>query len=874
MTYNKEAMVNLVDSTKAFHTFGQWVKHQRKALGLTQADLAQRVACSKSMINKIESNQRTPSKSIIELLALHLKIPPADYVRFVQMPRPNLLVEPEDYLSERGTGSAQIPPKNHKDFPIPLTPLIGREHDIATVCTTLQKSRIRLLTLTGPGGIGKTHLALHVAAALKDKFTDGVYFVSLAPVRKPALVLSTIVQALGLQSKGKQRDDELLINYLHEKATLLILDNFEQALPATKTIAQLLTFTTHLKVLVTSRAVLRLSFEHEFVVPPLNVPELNQTIDPNTLAQLPAVQLFVQRAQAVQTDFALTIENARSVAEICVRLDGLPLAITLAAARCKILSPHAILARLTDGAGSALGLLSGGTHDLPARHQTIRQTIDWSYNLLNKREQTLFRRLSVFVRGCSLNAIKSVYDNLKAESQTHLRVAQSIPVLDFAIGLIDKSLLQRGEGPDGEPRFYMAEILREYAFERLIANNELDMMRQQHAAHILLWVDSIMAKMHSAEQELCLKHLDADYENIRAALIWSCTSDIETALRLGSMLWQYWLIRGYFSEGRAWLANMLERSATVQSLPMRVYAHALNGAGLLASVQGDQQAAKVYLQESLRLFLELDDQMGKAWALNHLGQTLYLTGQQEQAIPMFEESLQIFRTLGADWHTAWVLINLGEASLQKEETDHALQFFSEAHQLFSAFEYKRGIAAAIDRLARLAQLRRDSNRAKALFLESCQLFDEIGDRGGYSWALHHLGRIAYEDQQNNQAIGYLIESLRLFNKSNDRWGFAWSLLRLAQVISDIDQPQHAAKLFGAADAMIMDFNDRMSAAEREFVLKTLAEARTQAHANMWAKGKTLSSEKALAWILEQPFVPRSAAFQAALPQHIHPHFHQ
>jgi predicted ATPase/DNA-binding XRE family transcriptional regulator len=582
--------------TDGMRTFGQWVKHQRKALGLTQTNLAQQVACSKSLINKIESDQRTPAKPMIELLALHLKIPPADYADFAHLAQPELLIE-----------------KPSNALPVSLTPLIGRERDVAAVSSSLQQSGIRLLTITGAGGTGKTRLALQVAAELNDKFSDGVHLVSLAPVRDPALVLSTIVQALGLKSMGDQRDDQLLVAYFHKKTALLILDNFEQALPATKAIADLLTFTIYLKILVTSRAVLRLSSEHEFVLPPLGVPDLNLPTDPATLANSPAVQLFVQRAQAVQSSFALTAENSNSVAEICARLDGLPLAIMLAAARCKVLSPQAILARLTGAMGGALGLLAGGSQDMPARHQTIRQTIEWSYNLLNEREQTLFRRLGVFVGGCTLDAIEEVCEKLKAESQSRFRSAPSISALDSAIALVDQSLLRQAEGLDGEPRFFMLEILREYASECLITRNELELMRHQHAAYFLRLVDAMEPKLSGAEQEFALKRLDADNDNIRAALTWSCASDIEMALRMAAVLWEYWLSRGYLSEGRAWLTDILQRSDTIISKNqdysnpshlVRVRAQALNGAGLLISVQGDQPAASVYLQESLRLFRE------------------------------------------------------------------------------------------------------------------------------------------------------------------------------------------------------------------------------------------------------------------------------
>jgi predicted ATPase/transcriptional regulator with XRE-family HTH domain len=855
MKYNWATIKGQAKHMDGMHTFGQWVKSQRKALGLTQANLAQRVTCSKSMINKIEGDLRLPAKPLIELLALHLKIAPAEYAAFVHLAQPHLLIEPGASSNPEAVKTTRPSFVPRPVQPVPLTPLIGRERDVAAVCASLQKNELRLLTLTGAGGTGKTRLALQVATELQEAFADGVYFVSLAPVRDPALVLSTIVQALGLKSVRDQHDDELLITHLHEKAALLILDNFEQALPATKAIAELLTFTAYIKILITSRTLLRLSGEHEFVVPPLAVPDLNLGTDPASLAASPAVRLFVQRAQAARADFVLTPENAPSVAEICARLDGLPLAIELAAARCKVLSPQAILARLTGAmGGGALGLLSGGIQDLPARQQTIRQTIEWSYNLLSKREQTLFRRLGVFVGGCTLEAIEAICETLSAETLPRLQPAAQLSALDAATALMDQSVLRQVEGPDGEPRFFMSETLREYAFESLTVGNELELMRQQHAGYFLRFVEALEPKLRGSEQEACLKRLDADYNNIRAALTWSCASDLEMALRMAAVLWEFWLARGYLTEGRIWLTEILSRSDAVAGLSARVRAQALNGAGLLASVQGDQPAATVYLQESLRLFRELEDRMGEAWVLNHLGQTLNLSGQQAQAVPVFEASLQLFRTLGDNLHSAWVLINLGEASLQDGQTDRAGQLLSEASQLFSTLNHKRGTAAAIDRLARLALLRGDTGQAGALFSESLRLFGEIGDREGCGWAFQHLGRLADESGETHRAVEYFTESLRLFDKLNDRWGFAWSLLRLAKAVRALPRPERAEKLFGAAETMLADFHERMLVQERDFVMETLTEARAQADAAVWVSGQSLSSEKALAWVLEQSFL--------------------
>lgn len=826
-----------------FRTFGEWVKHQRKALGLTQDNLAQRVACSKSMINKIESDLRIPAKPLIELLAIHLKIPPATYPDFVRLAQPHLLV---DSSGESGL-SGHVSTVTAQPIPTPLTPLIGRERDVQNVSAALRQSHTRLLTLTGTGGIGKTRLALQIALELKDQFADGVHFVSLAPARDSAMVLSTIIQALGIRPQQNQRDDALLISYLQEKAALLILDNFEQAMPAARVVADLLAFTAYLKILITSRTILRLNGEHEYAVHPLMVPDINQASEPLQLLQSPAVRLFVQRAQAVRANFALTPENSASIAEICARLDGLPLAIELAAARCKVLSPQAMLTRLKGAMGGALGLLTDGVQDLPPRQQTIRQTIEWSYNLLSEREQRIFRRLGVFVGSFSLDAFEALC--IKQGPEAHSRPRSSsqagASAIDTIVSLINQSLLRQSDGPDGEPRFSMSETLREYALECLAKYHELEITQRQHAEYFVGFLNSLDPKMRGAEHETCIKYLDADYNNIRAALTWSRATDLELALRFTSLLWEYWLTRGYLNEGRDWLTELLQKSLGMPGIAPRLRAQTLNGAGLLISVQGDQETAKAYLRESIELFREMGDTKGEAWALNHLGQALNLSGENEQAIQSFETSLKLFRALDANWHSAWVLLNLGEMCLRQEHNERAIGLLAEARGLFTAFSYKRGIAASIERLARLERARHNPTQAMNLFTESLRLFSEIGDLEGCGWTCHNLGTLLCESGQNEPAIQYLVESLRLFDRLNDQWGFAWSLLRLSKVV----ETEKANVLLGAASIILKRFETRMSADERDFIQDTLKQAQTETQA--WNYGKALTSEKVLAWVLEQ-----------------------
>lgn len=821
-------------------TFGQWVKSQRTALGLTQDNLAQRVVCSKSTINKIERNERLPSKAMAEQLALYLKIPSAEYASFIHLALPNLLLEPNSLPTQ--TRARAIP-----SLPTPLTGLIGREEEVASISSLLQRASSRLITLTGPGGTGKTRLAIQVAAEMEKSFADGVHFISLAPVHDPALVLPTIAQTLGLKSARDQRDEELLVNYLHDKAVLLVLDNFEQVLGAAKAVAELLMFTERFKVLVTSRAVLRLNGEYEFAVPPLALPSLNMPANLHALADSPAVRLFAEHARLVRPYFELNENNAYPIAEICARLDGLPLAIELAAARCKVISPEAILKRLKNGAGGVnIDLLSGGGRDLPDRHQALRQTMEWSYNLLTPQERLLFRRLGVFVGGNTLDVIEEICEKRSASSRLQANRAES--ALNLAISLIDQSLLRQVDSADGEPRFFMLETLREYALECLAAASELEMMQRQHAVYFLRLAESIETKLHGPEQEICLQRLEVEFHNLRAALAWSSDHDLEMALRLASALWQFWLTRGYLSEGRAWMSDILQRPGA-DSFPL-ARARVLNGAGLLLSVQGDTNTANVYLQESLRLFRELGDTLGEAWVLNHLGQVLNSVGQKNQAMKFFERSLNLFREQNAQWHSAWVLVNLGDVNVYDGDRDLAQQFLSEARDLFKRLGDQRGAAAAIDRLGVLAHLSNEFERALPLFAESRRLFDLVGDVEGSAWALYHLGRISYDSGKHAPAFDYLVESLRLFEKLGDQWGSFWALLCLGQTVFDQNHLYEAAVLMGATDTLVNIFHHRLLPADYNAIQETLQKAHARLEPAAWATGQALPTEKALALALE------------------------
>ncbi|MDQ2997315.1 MAG: NB-ARC domain-containing protein, partial [Chloroflexota bacterium] len=446
----------------------------------------------------------------------------------------------------------------------------------ATVCDLLRHPKVRLVTLTGPGGIGKTRLGFQVAAELLDDFVHGVFFVNLAPIRDPNLVASVVAQTLGLSETGDQPLQERLQYYLRNKQLLLLLDNFEQVTDAAPLVAELLSSCPKVKILVTSRVSLHLRGEQEFAVPPLALPDLQRLPDLAVLSQYAAVALFIQRACAIQPDFAVTNATAPAVAEICHRLDGLPLAIELAAMRVKLLPLPALLARLDN----RLKLLTGGARDLPARQQTIRATIAWSYDLLELDTQPLFRRLAVFVGGCTLEAVAAVCN-----------ASGDLPldVLDGLATLVDTSLLRQEEGADGESRFVMLETIHEYAIEQLAASGEAVAINRLHAEHYLALAEAAYAHLTGAEQALWLNRLEREHDNLRAAVGWTVESgEIELELRLIATIWRLWEIHGYWSEGRAWLDRVLVRSSASEHTPAQ--AKAQLGAGVLALRHGSNTA--------------------------------------------------------------------------------------------------------------------------------------------------------------------------------------------------------------------------------------------------------------------------------------------
>ncbi len=784
-------------------TYGQWVKQRRKALSLTQAELARLVSCSAVMINKIEGEKRRPSIQIARLLARHLKIAPQDRSTFISLARPDIAPEQiDETVFPHAQSLNRSANRRVTNLPTPLTPLIGRAQEVVAICALLLAPDIRLVTLTGAGGMGKTRLGLQVAADLKEQFPDGCRFISLAAVTEPDLVIPTIARGLGIKESRARALDEALLTHVADKDMLLLLDNFEQVTSSGKNVADILASAPRVKVLVTSRTILHLSGEYEFVVPPLRFVDLRNSLSSEDLVESPAVSLFVQRARAANVNFKLAQENAAAVAKICALLDGLPLAIELAASRCKFLTPAALLVRLESSSpdDGPLNVLAGGTQDLPARQQTMRQTIDWSYNLLNESEQDLFRHLAVFVGGYTLDAAAAVCGDVITEYPLLNPLAQHAFANKLA-SLVDQSMLLQIKSADEEPSFGMLESLHEYALERLTARSkEWTTLRRRHARYFMALAETAEQKFETAEQETWLNRLEMEHDNLLAALAWSYTSeeDTEIGLRLAAATWQFWLIRGYVNEGRMWLSRVLEQEKSDSKLTR---ARALNGAGFLNWAWGDFQQANTLLYESLAIFQDLHDQHGIAWVLNHLGHVALAQNELPLAYDLVSESLAIFRKLGTGWNIGWDLLNLGDIVRARGDEAESIHHYKESLDLFRKVSDYRGAAWALDHLGRLAQehkdyaqaitllsggslnwTRNDLQQANTMLHESLAIFRDLHDQYGTAWVLNHLGHVALAQNELPLAYDLVSESLAIFRKLGADWNIAWGLLNLGDIV--------------------------------------------------------------------------------------------
>lgn len=744
------------------------------------------------------------------------------------------------------------PQTRTNNLPIPGSAFVGRDKELTAAKELLLRREVRLVTVTGPGGIGKSRLAMEVARDMVDHFPSGVYFVPLAGFSEPSSIASVIAQTLGIRETRGQSQFETLKEYLQNCLSapmLLLIDNFEHLVEAAPMLAELLALAPSLKLLVTSRAPLHVYDEHEFPVPPLGLPEAKSLPPLEVLSQYSAISLFIQRAAAVKPDFKLTEDNAPAVAEICLRLDGLPLAIELAAARAKLLSPSAMRARLA----SCLQLLTGGARDLPARQQTLRQAIDWSYDLLSEPEQKLFRRLSVFVGGCTLEAVESVCDT---------KQDLGLDVLDGMASMVDKSLVRQIEQADGEPRFVMLETIREYGLEKIAESREEGQTRRAHAAYCLVLAEEGAAEDTGANQREWLSRFELEHDNFRTALEWLAeTDDAEWGLRLGAALFRFWEMREYLAEGRDQMGKLLKLEGAAAPTNERV--RVLFAAGVLAQEQGDYAVSDALLKESVEIGRLLRDKRSMAVSLNALAVGARDRGELAASRALFEESLTLWRELHDALAVARALSNLGNVVELQEDYTHARSFYDECLSIFRELGDRAGVGWALNHQGDVARDQGDSEAARSLYERSLATFRDLDDRWGVAGSLADLGNLAQEQGDYLAADSFYRESIGIFQSLEHKRGIARLLESFACCAAAQSQPERSLRLAGGAAALRHSIGAPLTLAEQSKLEKSLEPAgrglTTTTGRTAWLEG----------WVMpvEEVLMPHCAARSAAATRH-------
>ena len=703
---------------------------------------------------------------------------------------------------------------SHPPLPVLLTPLLGREQEVAVVCAELAHPTVRLLTLLGAGGIGKTRLGLQVATQMRDQFADGVCFVPLAPIRDPALVISAIAQALDIRESGARPLLEQLKEALRPRQQLLLLDNVEQVLTVAPHLEELLAACPHLKLLVTSRATLHVQAEQVFPVPPLPLPDLLHLPQSEALTQYAAVALFLHHARALQPSFQLTQANARAVAEICVRLDGLPLAIELAAARIRLLPPQALLGRLSQ----PLTVLTSGPRNLPVRQQTLRNTLTWSYDLLEHEEQQVFRQLSVFVGDWTLEAAEVVVNTHRPPDRS------SVSVLDAVASLLDTSLLVQVGKPGEEARLHMLETVREYGLECLEGSGEETAVHERHAHYFLTVAEEAEIHLTRPEQEVWQERLSREEANLRAALTWCKTTPdaVEIGLRLAGALCYYWFLQSTLHEGSTWLEAMLARTGNTDRSDAR--GRALFGAGLMAWAVGDVEAATRCLEESQSICREAGDQRYTSYAEMILGNVLSRQGNNVQARHLSEESHSRLKGLGDDaWDEAFTLYDRGINAYHSGDPAAARAHFEESLRLFRKIREARYASLVLSFLLVIVASQGDKEMVRSLSQQSLPLMQQARKPGALGLFLINNGEMwlhSYGDEPLAKVLYRLGLSLwQDMQQGGQGIGIVKALAGLAEVAAAQGKAERAGRLFGAAAHLLpsdslelQDVNGRVAAA--------------------------------------------------------------
>jgi predicted ATPase/DNA-binding XRE family transcriptional regulator len=802
--------------------FGDLLRRHRNAANLTQEDLADRAGLNPDTISLLERGERRrPHRYTTQSLAKALGLSRADRLLF-------------EAAARAPTARADVRGVQTTDLYSQPTPFIGREREVEEVRDRLLHPDVRLLTLTGPGGVGKTRLGLEVARQVLDRFDDGVCFVALAPISEPTLVPQAIAHELGVRLGAGQSTAGALGQHLRQRQQLLLLDNFERLLEAGPTLALLLGACPQLKVLVTSRVVLSLRGEHRYEVPAMALPPP----DFRTSAEVDryeGIYLFAERARAAKPDFEITSGNAPTIIELCLRLDGLPLAIELAAARVGLLPPDAMLARL----GNSLALLTGGARDLPDRQRTLRATLDWSYDLLDAEERSLFARLAVFVGGWTLEAAEVVCD-----------LRDGAEVLQHLSALVDKSLV-RQTSVHGEPRFTMLETVREYALERLEQRGERETSRRRHAGYFLRLAEEEERASRGPLQRVWLNRLEAEHDNLRAALEWSLTSqgDTELGLQLTGALSHFWYVHEHHNESRVWLQRALERGGKASDdAGAAARARVLVGAGRLAWFQGEFARVNKLVEDSLTLYRHLGDDAGAAFALLVLGRTAVSQGDLVRGERLVEESLELFHQQGNRWGFARAFIVLGDSNLFAGAVERAESRFRTGLEIARELEDAEGVALSLLYLGRAAHVRGDESHASTLLEESLTVFEESNDSRGLAEVLLEMGRVAHSQGNDKHALALCRRSLDRSRKLDNKTQIAFCLSLAGEILVPSDAAR-ATSLFGAAEALLRSLGAALDPSGSLEYDGNLANARArlgeEAFAKMWRRGRMMTLGQAM-----------------------------